>query len=437
MAAGGVALGASRLACMFAHVSGLSSDGDPRQSSAPLPVRLVPSANLKASSSSTKPIFRRKKAQGFNRITSLSKTSRASVLVRAMAGGDTNSSKPLAPLLPESPTGQFLVSILESHPHLFAAAADQQLEQLVAEKDASSVPEESSASGTDLVLYRRIAEVKAQERRKAVEDLIYILVVQKFVEAGLKMTPKIPEVAENERVDHWPMQEIELEAVHSPEALEMIREHLGMVLGGRAPLPEMDRRTMVQMSKFHIGQVYAASIAYGYFLRRVDQRYQLERSVKSLTSGLNEATQAENSYFQSSEKDKEEASKGLRASANAATVASSSENQVFSTVGFSQLGTKPSKLRAYVLSFDVDTLKRCATMRSKESVNVIEKHTQALFGRPEVQITSDGSVMITKDGTIRLTISGLRNLVLEAVAFGSFLWDVESYVDSHYSLASQ
>lgn len=57
-------------------------------------------------------------------------------------------------MVPESPTGQFLVSILRSHPHLFPAAADQQLERLAADRDAANVSEEESGSGTDLTLYR-------------------------------------------------------------------------------------------------------------------------------------------------------------------------------------------------------------------------------------------------------------------------------------------
>ncbi|XP_070026191.1 uncharacterized protein LOC142182133 [Nicotiana tabacum] len=40
----------------------------------------------------------------------------------------------------------------------------------------------------------------------------------------------------------------------------------------------------------------------------------------------------------------------------------------------------------------------------------------------------------TKESTelIKNSFGGLRHLVLEAVTFGSFLWDVESYVDSRY-----
>ncbi|KAL0277971.1 UNVERIFIED_CONTAM: UV-B-induced protein, chloroplastic [Sesamum radiatum] len=60
------------------------------------------------------------------------------------------------------------------------------------------------------------------------------------------------------------------------------------------------------------------------------------------------------------------------------------------------------------------------------------KHTEALFGRPEMVITPEGAVDSSKDELIKISFGGLRRLVLEAVTFGSFLWDVESYVDSRY-----
>ncbi|CAI0418707.1 unnamed protein product [Linum tenue] len=74
---------------------------------------------------------------------------------------------------------------------------------------------------------------------------------------------------------------------------------------------------------------------------------------------------------------------------------------------------------------DAETLQRYATMRSKEAVSLIEKQTQALFGRPDIRIADN-------DEVASLTFSGLTMLVLEAVAFGSFLWDAESYVESKY-----
>ena len=54
---------------------------------------------------------------------------------------------PVAPLEFESPVGQLLAQILQTHPHLLPAAIDQQLENLQADKDAQS--EEVPSSSQD------------------------------------------------------------------------------------------------------------------------------------------------------------------------------------------------------------------------------------------------------------------------------------------------
>lgn len=80
-------------------------------------------------------------------------------VVRASASSDpSGSAAPIAPLQLESPIGQFLSQILISHPHLVPAAVEQQLELLQTDRDAEGNKEESSASGTELVLYRLVSE---------------------------------------------------------------------------------------------------------------------------------------------------------------------------------------------------------------------------------------------------------------------------------------
>uniref|UniRef100_A0A0D6QYG2 UV-B-induced protein At3g17800, chloroplastic n=1 Tax=Araucaria cunninghamii TaxID=56994 RepID=A0A0D6QYG2_ARACU len=370
-------------------------------------------------------------------IGAISNTRKRNVCARA-DGSQGKTSGRIAPLELESPTGQFLSQILRSHPHLLPAAIDQQLERLAADRDAAAQQELPSTSNTELVLYRRIAELKAEERRKALEEIIYALIIQKFMDAGISLIPGISVPADiSGKVDTWPNQDRQLEAVHSPEALEMIREHMGLVLVNRKEVS--DSSTVGQISKLRLGQVYAASVVYGYFLRRVDQRFQLEKSMKMLPFDLNKEIDAEeinNTHPELGGSNQDNsASQGAAAAAAAVAAmagASASAGSDFNHIVFGQVGAKPSKLRAYVMSFDPDTLKRYATMKSKEGVNIIEKHAEALFGRPEIQITHDGSMAVAKDDIIRISYTGLTSLVLEALTFGSFLWDVESYVDSRY-----
>ena len=49
----------------------------------------------------------------------------------------------------------------------------------------------------------------------------------------------------------------------------------------------------------------------------------------------------------------------------------------------------------------------------------------------------EGGVSVVKDDSARITISTLRRLILEAVAFGGFLWDVEGFVDARVKITNQ
>ena len=94
--------------------------------------------------------------------------------------------------------------------------------------------------------------------------------------------------------------------------------------------------------------------------------------------------------------------------------------------------SNPNKLRSYASQLDADTLQRYATIRSKEAVSLIEKQTQSMFGRPDIKVLDDGSVNAKDGKMVTITFTELNHLVLEAVAFGSFLWEAESYVESKY-----
>ncbi|KAJ6843237.1 UV-B-induced protein-like, chloroplastic [Iris pallida] len=116
---------------------------------------------------------------------------------------------------------------------------------------------------------RRIAEVKNKERQRALEEIIYCYIVQKFMERDIVMIPSLSTSSyPTGKVDSWPNQEQKLEAVHSPDALEMIQSHLSLVIGERFVGPI---GSIVQISKLKLGKLYAASIMYGYFLKRVDE----------------------------------------------------------------------------------------------------------------------------------------------------------------------
>ncbi|KAJ6695795.1 hypothetical protein OIU74_014824 [Salix koriyanagi] len=334
--------------------------------------------------------------------------------VRA-SGDSAGNSVPVSPLEFESPVGQLLAQILQTHPHLLPAAIDQQLENLQVDRDAQK---EEAASFQDF-LYKRIAEVKEKERRKALEEIIYSMIVHKFLDNDISMIPKISQNSDpTGRVDFWPNQEQKLESVHSPEAFEMIQSHLSIVLGERIVGP---LETTVQISKIKLGKLYAASLMYGYFLRRVDQRYQLERAMNTLPKGFDE----DRARFE----DPSPAKRLWDPDSLIRILPDGGD----SDADFMDTGEEKSyRLRSYVMYLDAETLQRYATIRSKEAISLIEKQTQALFGRPDIRIADDGSIETGNDEVVSITFSGLTMLVLEAVGFGSFLWDAESYVESKY-----
>lgn len=254
------------------------------------------------------------------------------------------------------------------------------------------------------------------------EEIIYCLIVQKFVENDISMIPKITETSDpTGRVDFWPNQEQKLESVHSPEALEMIQSHLSLVLGERLVGP-LD--TIIQISKIKLGKLYAASIMYGYFLRRVDQRFQLERTMKTLPEGFDEDKVRYEEREPSPMSRLWDPDSFIRIpprddGADGESFMDGSEGKSY-------------RLRSYVMYLDAETLQRYATIRTKEAISLIEKQTQALFGRPDIRVLEDGSIDTSNDEVISVTFLGLTMLVLEAVAFGSFMWDSESYVESKY-----
>ena len=278
---------------------------------------------------------------------------------------------------------------------------------------------------------------------------MYALISQKFVEAEISLVPQMSSCPKNERVDKWVDQDEDLELV---QAFELIREHLSLVLGGKGGSQSIDQNAVAQISKLRVGRVYAASAVYGYFLRRVDKRFQLEKTIRILPSqsGLIEVEQMHVSDVlkddgeEAEEAEEEEEEEDGQIAGNLAPIVTSlvvrneerKEVEVAKRPSRYRRKKNSSSLRSYVMSLDPETLQRYARIRSKESVSVIERHTEALFGKPEIQVNREGASSIVKDEGMLLGFSGLRRLVLEAVAFGSFLWDVESYVDTHYHIVS-
>jgi hypothetical protein len=211
-----------------------------------------------------------------------------------------------------------------------------------------------------------------------------------------------------------PNQKDKLQSIHSPDAFEMIQNHLNLIMGEKMAVPP---DTVVEISNLNLGKLYAASMMYGYFLKRVDERFQLEKTMKTLPPSPKQQIIVENNLQPNPFWDME----------SLVQITPDGEE-----ISLDDEESNLNKLRSYVSLLDADTLQRYATIRSKEAVSLIEKQTQAMFGRPDIKVLDDGTVNAKDGKVITITFTELTHLVLEAAAFGSFLWEAESYVESKY-----
>jgi hypothetical protein len=242
---------------------------------------------------------------------------------------------------------------------------------------------------------------------------------------------------------------------------------------------------------------------FGYFLRRVDRRFQLEKSLGSLSTpeGRDDAVARLEALFAASEdmdgtedpdrpapttssssssgssasrgggsRDAEEgpvvdvgaAADDLPEDDRVSSSSGASSSSQSATTGFwdgrgagaaSSSGRKRSALREYVESFDQATMVETARIVSLEGAALVERQTHALFGDLRLltlqmqralgdNITSadqlyarmEEVVQGNKVDTVTMTVATQKRCVLEAVAFGTFLRDVESHVSTEYGL---
>jgi hypothetical protein len=324
--------------------------------------------------------------------------------------------------------GEMAAYYLEMQPHLFQTTVENALEQIKEQKESTSAPSES----VDLILSRRIEEVRNAEAAMAIEDLMYICILDKFRQIGVNMLPQLGPI-------HEDMDTLKAltEGVHTKEAIEMVKEHM---LGALGPASMAFGDTVIKMSKLQSAQVYAASIMFGYFLRRVDSRYQLSKQVGVLPESREDAVSRLERLFASAEDSQPDPDSVQEDTSSSSTSSSSGE-------------TEKGALRKYVESFDQEAMMATARLVTREGAALVERQTEALFGdakklQAEMQdaVGQDAASMeelmqrvqeavaSDKVESITMTVATQRRAVLEAVAYGCFLRDIESWVDTDYGL---
>ncbi|KQJ88551.1 UV-B-induced protein At3g17800, chloroplastic isoform X2 [Brachypodium distachyon] len=316
-----------------------------------------------------------------------------------------------APLEPQTWEGSFLCGLLKSQPHIFLVAATKLLQQLSLKRNDSLIRWEHSIGSSEDCLHRRIAEMKEQECRTAIEDVMYMLIVHNYFKIEVPMVPNLSKLISNRRLHIWPPRVTDLESIHGPEVLGLIREHLTSIIRWvHRNGPKINQSTL-RVKRLQFGRIYSASIMYGYFLKSVTVRHRLEMTLARSQEFL-QSIQFLNAQLAITLKLEQKEALG----GSVETSSSKSSSLV-----------DPHDLKSYMMSFDPKTLELCAKLRSREASNLIEKHSCALFGENKIGSTQ-------KDEAVILDPVSLKRLLLEAIAFGSFLWDVEDYVNEIYKL---
>ncbi|KAL7116181.1 hypothetical protein ACP275_04G227200 [Erythranthe tilingii] len=306
-----------------------------------------------------------------------------------------------APLVPTTPAGRFLTGVLLDDPGNFQITATEELRRLAAERDVVAARLQLSLGSDEACLHRRIAELKQNECQNEVEDIMYMMILHKFSEMRVHLVPKLSKCVYKGRFEIWPSKEWELESIHSFEVLQMVREHLSAVIGCRGNANVTDTWVTTKIQRLRLCRLYAASILYGYFLKSASLRHFLERvfSISNFNIG------------------------GQGQSRLPVSEIFSVESNVIGCVG--QMSQE--NLRFYVMGFDQEMIQMCAKPKSIEAMNLIERHSCALFGD---EVTG----LLETDDVITTSFASLKRFLLEAVDFGSFLWESENSVSDVYML---
>lgn len=228
------------------------------------------------------------------------------------------------------------------------------------------------------------------------------------------MVPKLSRCICNGRLEILPSKDWQLESIHSLGVLDLVREHVTTVTGLSANPCVKEIWSTTRIGYFNLVRIYVASILYGYFLKSVSLRYHLERS---LSLGFDDLCVSHRTAL------------SVNNTCRLKDLIFGRRSNVQSGQGLAKEEEKIKDLKYYVIGFQFHpgSLQRCARLRSKEAAKLVENYSCALLGNENCDLVESDDVILT-------SFSSLKRLVLEAVAFGSFLWEAEDYIDDLYNL---
>jgi len=298
-------------------------------------------------------------------------------------------------------------------------------------KQESARPNPPGAIGEALGLLslrRRIAQIQRKERLKTASELMYLMVASMFKYLEVPFIPPL-KGGGLIRLDMDGEQLRGLTEIYSMEALELVRDHLFNIVGveARKMGPEAPA---LRIAMYQAGQVYAMSALFGYYLRKADVRYQLDKIVS-----LHEVeSQEELEIGETRKRHRRPVPRWMELSWQK---------------GESRGDTS---LKDYIQSFGPEELRQIRSLASAEAQAVMELQISALFGNLRIlkskllkaiegAETDEEATELLEKGllsgaveSMSISYDNLRRLILEAVAFGSVLFDAEREADSTYDL---
>eukprot|EP00467_Chlorarachnion_reptans_P025868 CAMPEP_0114497164 /NCGR_PEP_ID=MMETSP0109-20121206/6168_1 /TAXON_ID=29199 /ORGANISM="Chlorarachnion reptans, Strain CCCM449" /LENGTH=395 /DNA_ID=CAMNT_0001674507 /DNA_START=190 /DNA_END=1374 /DNA_ORIENTATION=- len=373
----------------------------------------------------------------------------------------------MIPLKPKSTLGMALRRTIYEDTESFDWTQDEQIKWLCSQKDkikdlkiALRRTNDDEEERTKLVSKRKIQEEqksRSTELAKMVTDLLYNMVLMQFERIGVD--PVGAGELEGPFTDLGPVDLVQLTTgIHTQEALEMVRSHLMSILGPMMPKDNQGFYTSAaKMPKLQLSQMYMTSVMFGYFLRRVDRRYQVAKKLEMLdkTSKTDEAVRRLEDMLRISREEREndpnydsafdDSYEDYYDFESSHGVDDSEENE--------EKGDGSISLKEYIERFDQRTLIQSASLMSQEAAILLQEYQYALFGNirelqremavaiGQIEEPSPESVMkkiseaVQEDRvqTLVITFADQRRLVLEAVALGGFLRESEDYVTKRAS----
>jgi len=330
----------------------------------------------------------------------------------------TASAFQLSPMQPSSAVGTHLREVLERDPNAFEDELEKQLrlweealeeeEKEEKEKTTALVKEEDkeeeedlNATNVNVFSDRAFSQLR---RKREVEDALYLCIAQKKATRGVELTIDF----ENVRLRRSGL--VKRCQVLSSQFLpagseDILNKHLIGVLSNVSTNGGLNPENFEKyIPKVVLAHVYQRSAAYGYFLRRVEKRYNVERLFSEKTTAL---VKEEKEEEEEEEKRKSAESiappsnnNGLKRTLNFRArprlrkrendiahgkVEAGNRNDEFCIVD-EAAGTRTCvepqlhSFKAYIESLDPEVRARAARIESAEARGALERHVEALFG---------------------------------------------------------